>query len=100
MTLCCILFERRRYCKLGKLEIDCLYPLEGVKFIGDDDNHGSLVLKYEYGGTKVLLTGDAAVEDERVMLSKGTDVSAEIIKLGHHGSKNASSRGFFSSGFT
>ncbi|MDD3395056.1 MAG: DNA internalization-related competence protein ComEC/Rec2 [Anaerotignum sp.] len=74
--------------------IDCLYPLEGVKFIGDDDNHGSLVLKYEYGGTKVLLTGDAAVEDERVMLSKGTDVSAEIIKLGHHGSKNASSEAF------
>lgn len=74
--------------------IDCLYPLEGVKFIGDDDNHGSLVLKYEYGGTKVLLTGDAAAEDERVMLSKGTDVSAEIIKLGHHGSKNSSSEAF------
>lgn len=77
-------------------KIDCLYPLEGVKFLGDDDNHGSLVLKYEYGGTKVLLTGDGATEDERVMLSKGTQVSAEIIKLGHHGSKYSSSEAFLS----
>ncbi len=75
-------------------EISCLYPPEDVKFVGDDDNHGSLVLKYEYGGTKVLLTGDAAVEDEKILLSKGTDVSAEILKLGHHGSKNSSSQAF------
>ncbi len=75
-------------------QFDCLYPPVGVKFVGDDDNHGSLVLKYEYGGTKALLTGDAAAEDERIMLSKGADVSAEILKLGHHGSKNSSSEAF------
>lgn len=77
-------------------EVSCLYPPDDVKFVGDDDNHGSLVLKYEYGGTKVLLTGDAAVEDEGILLSKCTDVSAEILKLGHHGSKNSSSQAFLS----
>ncbi|KXL53029.1 ComEC family competence protein [Anaerotignum neopropionicum] len=76
--------------------IECLYPPEGVRFVGDDDNHGSLVLKYEYGGTKVLLMGDAATEDERIMLYKELDVSAEILKLGHHGSKYSSSEVFLS----
>lgn len=71
--------------------IQCLYPPRGVKFIGNDDNHGSLVLKYEYGSTKTLFTGDATREAERIMLTKGADVSAQILKLGHHGSKNSSS---------
>lgn len=75
-------------------EITCFYPPKGVKFIGDNDNHGSLVLKYQYGGTKILFTGDAAVEDERVLLAKGADISAQILKLGHHGSKNSSSNAF------
>lgn len=75
-------------------KITCFYPPSGVKFIGDDDNHGSLVLKYEYGRTNILLTGDAAVEDERILLSKGADISAQILKLGHHGSKNSSSEAF------
>lgn len=77
-------------------KFDCLYPIGSIKFLGDDDNHGSLVLKYEYDGTKVLLTGDAAAEDERIMLAQGTDVSAEILKLGHHGSKYSSSEAFLS----
>lgn len=75
-------------------EISCYYPPDGVKFIGENDNHGSLVLKYHYGGTKILFTGDAAVEDERILLTKGVDVSAEILKLGHHGSKNSSCEAF------
>ncbi|MFV0314110.1 MAG: DNA internalization-related competence protein ComEC/Rec2 [Anaerotignum sp.] len=74
--------------------LECLYPPEGVKFIGGDDNHGSLVLKYEYDGTKVLFTGDAASEDERIMLNTETDLSADILKLGHHGSKYSSSEAF------
>lgn len=78
----------------GYGKIDCLFPLGGVKYVGDDNNQGSLVLKYEYGGTKTLLTGDATVEAERVMLALKADVSAEILKLGHHGSKFSSSEGF------
>ena len=74
--------------------LTCLYPPEGVKFTDNDDNHGSLVLSYAYAGTKVLFTGDAGVEDERILLSEGADVSAEILKLGHHGSKNSSSGDF------
>lgn len=76
--------------------LDCLYPLDDVKYVGEEDNHGSMVLKYTYGGTKLLFTGDAALEDEKVMLSLGADVSADILKLGHHGSKNSSAETFIS----
>ncbi len=74
--------------------ISCLYPPENVKFTEKNDNHGSLVLSYTYQGITVLLTGDAAVEDERILLSEGMEVSADILKLGHHGSKNSSGSDF------
>lgn len=75
-------------------EIVCLYPPANVKFLGNEDNHGSLVLNYVYGGIKVLFTGDATIEDEKVILAKGMDISANILKLGHHGSKYSSSDAF------
>jgi len=38
-----------------------------------------------------MLTGDAEIEEEREILLSGQDVSADILKLGHHGSKTATS---------
>lgn len=73
---------------------ECLYPMEGIAFGDGDDNHGSMVLKYRCGGTEVLFTGDIAAEDEKLLLENGADVSADILKVSHHGSKYSSDSEF------
>lgn len=71
---------------------ECLYPFEGVAFADGEDNHGSMVLKYTYGGTSVLFTGDIGKMDEKLLLAQ--NVSADLLKVSHHGSKNSSSKEF------
>ncbi|MGN0135813.1 DNA internalization-related competence protein ComEC/Rec2 [Anaerotignum sp.] len=72
----------------------CLYPFAGVAFRDGDDNHGSMVLQYSYGGTELLFTGDISTEDERFLLEQEADVSADILKVAHHGSKYSSDADF------
>lgn len=57
-------------------------------------NNYSIVIKVEYGSTSFLLTGDAEVLSEEEMLANNLDVSATVLKLGHHGSKTATSEAF------
>lgn len=72
----------------------CLYPLQGVTFRDGDDNHGSMVLKYGCNGTEILFTGDISAADERFLLEQEADVSADILKVAHHGSKYSSDADF------
>lgn len=55
-----------------------------------DANNSSIVLKIVYGNTAFLFTGDAEREAEQVILNKGYDLSADVIKVGHHGSDTSS----------
>ena len=48
------------------------------------------------GNPLALLTGDAEVELEREVLLAGQAVSSPILKLGHHGSRTATSDAFLS----
>ena len=79
---------------MSDAEWDILYPIDGIGFHNGDDNHGSMVLKYQYSGTEVLFTGDCDIEDEELLLQKGADLSADILKVSHHGSQNGSGEMF------
>lgn len=57
-------------------------------------NNYSIVLRVVYGKCSVLLTGDAEALSENEMLTSGYDLSADVIKLGHHGSSTSSSEPF------
>ncbi len=59
-----------------------------------DENHNSLLVKVQIGKTSCLYTGDAGKQAESYLLSLGCDVSADILKVGHHGSNTASSKDF------
>ena len=72
----------------------CLAPLQGIHFAEGNDNDGSMVLKYTYGGTKVLFTGDMTMESERLLLEQKADISADILKVSHHGSSYSSNAAF------
>lgn len=60
----------------------------------EDNNESSVVLKVSYKKADILLTGDADVFVEEQMLSKGYDISAEVLKVGHHGSYTSTSPRF------
>lgn len=57
-------------------------------------NNYSVVLKAVYGDTSFLLTGDAEELSENEMTEKGFDLSADVLKVGHHGSNTSTSESF------
>jgi beta-lactamase superfamily II metal-dependent hydrolase len=56
-----------------------------------DSNEMSIVIKLIYKNDSFLLMGDAGTEAEYDILSNNQNVSANLIKIGHHGSKYSSS---------
>ncbi len=52
-----------------------------------DPNNNSVVLKIKYKKFSMLLTGDTEIEAEEHLLEKGYDISADVYKVPHHGSK-------------
>lgn len=61
---------------------------------GDDSNNSSIVLKIVYGETSFLFTGDAEREAEQAILNSGADISATVLKVGHHGSDTSTTYPF------
>lgn len=59
-----------------------------------DPNNASVVVMVTAGTTKVLMTGDAGFEQEKRLLAAGRNLDADILKVGHHGSKTSSSPDF------
>ena len=57
-------------------------------------NDYSVVLRVTFGQTCWLFTGDAESLPEQEMLRAGYDLSAQLLKVGHHGSSSSSSRDF------
>lgn len=76
------------------------YPLgsAGVVILGvnggSDTNDSSIVLKVQYGETSFLFTGDAEREAEQAILDSGADLSATVLKVGHHGSETSTTYPF------
>lgn len=61
---------------------------------GSETNDTSIVLKVQYGETTFLFTGDAEHEAEQVILNSGADLSATVLKVGHHGSDTSTTYPF------
>ena len=60
----------------------------------EDLNNYSAVLKFTYGECSFLFTGDAEKLSENEMLEASTDLSARVLKVGHHGSSTSSGKKF------
>lgn len=80
---------------LGDLRLDILFPLSSLKGKRLANlNDSSIVMKATYGQTDILLTGDAETTVEKQLLASGEDLSADILKAGHHGSETSSGEDF------
>jgi len=66
----------------------------GLRRKVDGTNNQSLVALFERDGRRVLLTGDAGAPTESKLLARGLRLSADILKVGHHGSRGSTTRSF------
>lgn len=102
--------ERKvNYIKAGKgqtFDLDSGVRLEAFNPRGDDrwisqvreggsvENANSVVLRLTYGNFAMVFTGDAEAETEAEMIRAKTPLHAQILKVGHHGSRYATSDSF------
>lgn len=76
--------------RLSDAEIEILGPLE----TSDDENEMSVVCMLKYGDKKFLFTGDAPVSEELDLIENGVNLDCDVLKVSHHGSKDATSDEF------
>ncbi|SEM30512.1 competence protein ComEC [Mesobacillus persicus] len=63
----------------------------------DDKNEGSIVLWARFGGKTWLFTGDIGESSEEELVKRFPEMQADVLKVGHHGSKTSSSEIFLES---
>ena len=73
-------------------KIRCLSPAKNQK--KEDENENSQVLLVDLNGLRFLFTGDLGEEGEQELLASGLDLEADILKVGHHGSRYSTSEAF------
>jgi competence protein ComEC len=76
----------------GGVSLDIFWPEKNLtgKTVSDA-NAASIAAKLIFGETKAILTGDLDLDSEKIILKNNLDLKAQILKLGHHGSKTSSS---------
>ena len=77
---------------LGSALVEILAPMKQDNNI----NNMSVVTKITYGNTSFLFTGDSEEEIEKQLLRADIDVSADVLRVSHHGSKTSSTDNFLS----
>jgi competence protein ComEC len=80
---------------MGRLSETQLWDEQSAKKETDaTSNNGSIVLFLEYKNTSILLTGDLESQGELSLRQRGLLTEADILKVGHHGSKTSTTPSF------
>lgn len=91
---------------VGTATLDVLWPGQDLSHVAIDHDHASegggvndssIVLKLTCDGSQAVLMGDASSDIEQRILDGGADVRADLLKVGHHGSRFSSSPTFLAS---
>ena len=70
------------------------FTKEHMRSGGNEPNANSIVMRLDYGSFSLLLAGDAEEQTEHRLMTKELDLKSRVLKIGHHGSKYASSEDF------
>src|SRR5205814_7595929 len=72
----------------GPVRITVLGPIRPIAGTTSDPNNNSLVLRIDVAGRRILLAGDAMVEEQADLLAAlGAEaLRADVLKVAHHGS--------------
>lgn len=74
----------------GDCTVTVLCPIQPA----EDHNNNSLVLRVTCGETTFLFTGDMEAQEEADLLASGADLTADVLKVPHHGSAYTTSEAF------
>lgn len=102
------IIKEKQKVEIGGAEFDFLYPQEDLSGLAPSDlnqekfkklkldnlNNTSLVFKLVYGRTQFLFMGDAELPIEKYLINQNIDLSADVLKVGHHGSNSSTSEDF------
>jgi len=72
---------------------EVIWPSETSE-LASNPNNNSLVLRVESGATRFLLAGDIEQKAEKEIIADGDALSADVLKVPHHGSKTSSTDEF------
>ncbi len=75
--------DRRR---VGPATVEVLAPAPEIATRSAEPNDLSLVVRVTVRGLRVLLTGDLSAQAEQRLMRRGVDLSADVLKVPHHGS--------------
>ncbi len=79
----------------GEVILDTLYPFESIENKEIKNlNNSSIVFKLIYRDFAMLFTGDAEKEVENLLVKNNINLQANVLKVGHHGSKSSSTLDF------
>lgn len=78
--------------QFGEVSVEVLYPPASDDLYAVSANDNSIVLRIIYGKRKFLLTGDIERLAESAVVSG--DISADLVKVPHHGSRTSSTQEF------
>ena len=78
---------------IGGARVEVLAPCP-APVPGEGANDNSFVLRLRFGDRTALLSGDAEQGEEARVLGAGAPLRANLLKVGHHGSKTSSSPRF------
>ena len=72
-----------------------LFPIDSLpEAVDNASNDNSVVIKLTYGENTFLFTGDLPSTQESVLINSEQNITAQILKVAHHGSKYATSDAF------
>lgn len=76
------------------VKIDVLFPFSAQLGQKIALKNFSVIVKIIYGENEILFPGDAEADEEKILLDAGVNLDADILKIGHHGSKTSTSDPF------
>lgn len=73
---------------------DFSFHVVSPKTLTESKNNDSLVLWAKIGGLRWMFTGDAEINSEEQIIKSYPALKADVLKVGHHGSKGSTSEKF------
>ncbi len=84
------LLQRGQTAPYGGASLTVLAPGPDYRAADKPKNDDSLVMRVQFGSTAFLLTGDMEKKIEQQLLAEGLLEHADVLKVGHHGSRTSS----------
>jgi competence protein ComEC len=80
--------------RFGDVEMHVLWPPAAVHANEPSRNNDSIVLRIRFGKASLLLTGDIEKGAETSLVGTGKELTADVVKVPHHGSHSSSTAAF------